>query len=165
MRRWRRSALVTVATAWSRRSPGWAKRPSGEGVQNCTPRWPTVPTSGCGGPAPGVLPPKKKDPAIVPALQELVTPETAGDPMSAQKWVRSSLRTLSARLTGAGHPVSPPTVGRLLQTLDYACTSTPRRSRRVPRTRTARCSSTISLNSDRRSRTRVCPWSAWTPKR
>jgi hypothetical protein len=40
--------------------------------------------------------------------------------MSGQKWVRSSLRSLSARLTGAGHPVSPPTVGRLLRTLDYA---------------------------------------------
>jgi hypothetical protein len=63
---------------------------------------------------------RKKDPAIVPVLQELVAPETAGDPLSEQKWVRSSLRTLSARLTAAGHPVSPPTVGRLLKTLDYA---------------------------------------------
>lgn len=45
--------------------------------------------------------------------------ETAGDPMSARKWVRSSLRTLSARLTAAGHPVSPPTVGRVLKDLDY----------------------------------------------
>ncbi len=53
-------------------------------------------------------------------MQELVAPETAGDPMSGQKWVRSSLRTLSARLTAAAHPVSPPTVGRLLRTLDYA---------------------------------------------
>jgi hypothetical protein len=50
----------------------------------------------------------------------MVVPETAGDPMSAQKWVRSSLRTLSARLSAAGHPASPPTVGRLLKTLDYA---------------------------------------------
>ena len=49
-----------------------------------------------------------------------MAPETAGDPMSDQKWVRSSLRTLSARLREAGHAVSPPTVGRLLKTLDYA---------------------------------------------
>jgi len=49
-----------------------------------------------------------------------VEPETAGDPTSAQKWVRSSLRTLSQRLTEAGHAVSPPTVGRVLKTLDYA---------------------------------------------
>jgi len=49
-----------------------------------------------------------------------VAPETAGDPMSDQKWVRSSLRTLSARLKEAGHGVSPPTVGRMLKKLDYA---------------------------------------------
>jgi Rhodopirellula transposase DDE domain len=53
-------------------------------------------------------------------LQEIVAPETAGDPTSEQKWVRSSLRTLSRRLCEAGHAVSPPTVGRLLRTLDYA---------------------------------------------
>ena len=40
--------------------------------------------------------------------------------MSEQKWVRSSLRALSTRLSEAGHPVSPPTVGRLLADLDYA---------------------------------------------
>jgi len=49
-----------------------------------------------------------------------VAPETAGDPLSDQKWVRSSLRTVSARLRKVGHTVSPPTVGRLLKTLDYA---------------------------------------------
>lgn len=53
-------------------------------------------------------------------MQTLVEPETAGDPMSEQKWVRSSLRSLSARLTAAGHPISPPTVGRLLSEMDYA---------------------------------------------
>jgi hypothetical protein len=56
----------------------------------------------------------------VPALQAIVEPETAGDPMSAQKWVRSSLRELSRRLSGVGHPASPPTVGRLLQALGDA---------------------------------------------
>lgn len=40
--------------------------------------------------------------------------------MSAQKWVRSSLRTLSASLEKAGHTVSPPTVARLLRKLDYS---------------------------------------------
>lgn len=56
----------------------------------------------------------------MPALEELVAPDTAGDPMNGQKWVRGSLRSLSARLTEAAHPVSPPTVGRLLRSLDYA---------------------------------------------
>lgn len=49
-----------------------------------------------------------------------MAPETAGDPMSEQCWVRSSLRTLSARLKDAGHGVSAPTVGRLLRDLGYA---------------------------------------------
>ena len=40
--------------------------------------------------------------------------------MSEQKWVRSSLRQLSRRLTEAGHRISPPTVGRLLKSWDYA---------------------------------------------
>ena len=47
-------------------------------------------------------------------------PETAGDPMSDQKWVRSSLRALSTRLAASGHSASPPTVARLLGKLDYA---------------------------------------------
>jgi hypothetical protein len=50
----------------------------------------------------------------------LVEPETAGEPTSEQKWVRSSLRQLSARLAGLGHRASPPTVGRLLKGLEYA---------------------------------------------
>src|SRR4051794_41734220 len=40
--------------------------------------------------------------------------------MSTQKWVRSSLRTLSTRLESMGHAISPPTVGRLLRKLDYS---------------------------------------------
>lgn len=56
----------------------------------------------------------------MPALEEVVAPETAGDPMSAQKWVRSSLRSLSGRLGVAGHAASPPTVGRLLRMRKYS---------------------------------------------
>jgi hypothetical protein len=50
----------------------------------------------------------------------LVLPETAGDPMSEQKWVRSSLRHLSQRLEQVGHLVSPPTGARLLRKLGYS---------------------------------------------
>jgi hypothetical protein len=53
-------------------------------------------------------------------LEALVAPETAGDPQSEQKWVRSSLRHLSARLRAGGHRASPPTIGRLLKSRDYA---------------------------------------------
>lgn len=51
---------------------------------------------------------------MVTVLQELVEPVTAGDPMSEQKWVRASLRSLSRQLGAAGHLASPPTVRRLL---------------------------------------------------
>jgi hypothetical protein len=55
----------------------------------------------------------------VTALAELVEPVTAGDPMSEQKWVRASLRSLSRRLGEAGHAASPPTVRRLLDDQGY----------------------------------------------
>jgi hypothetical protein len=53
-------------------------------------------------------------------LEALVEPETAGDPCSDWKWVRSSLRSLSRRLTDAGHRISPPTVRRLLRDRKYS---------------------------------------------
>ena len=53
-------------------------------------------------------------------LDDMVAPETAGDPTSDQKWIRSSLRSLSQRMGDAGHPASPPTVGRLLEDLGYS---------------------------------------------
>jgi hypothetical protein len=63
---------------------------------------------------------QKKDPELEAVLRTVVGLETAGDPMSEQKWVRSSLRQLSQRLGQLGHLVSPPTVGRLLRQLGYS---------------------------------------------
>jgi hypothetical protein len=40
--------------------------------------------------------------------------------MTGQKWVRSSLRSVSDRLADIGYAVSPPTVGRLLTHLGYS---------------------------------------------
>jgi len=53
-------------------------------------------------------------------LQKIVAPETAGDPMSEQKWVRSSLRHVSEELKEAGHAACPTTVGRVLKQLKYS---------------------------------------------
>jgi len=50
----------------------------------------------------------------------MIAPETAGEPTGEQKWIRSSLRSLSRRLGDAGHPASPPTVSRLLKALKYS---------------------------------------------
>jgi len=57
---------------------------------------------------------------IEEVLLEMVEPETAGDPMSEHKWMRSSLRSLSTRLHHAGYDASAPTVSRLLKKHDYA---------------------------------------------
>ena len=55
------------------------------------------------------------DPELLPALLALVEPDERGDPCSPLRWTVKSLRTLAAELTRQGHPVSPPTVGRLLR--------------------------------------------------
>lgn len=57
---------------------------------------------------------------ITSVLQELVEGETAGDPMSDEKWLRSSLRNLSNRLRASGYQACPKTVGRLLKAMDYS---------------------------------------------
>jgi hypothetical protein len=51
----------------------------------------------------------------VPALLSLVEPDERGDPVSPLRWTVKSLRTLAGELTRPGHPVSAPTVGRLLR--------------------------------------------------
>jgi transposase len=52
---------------------------------------------------------------LMPALLALVEPEERGDPVSPLRWTTKSLRTLAAQLCADGHPVSAPTVGRLLR--------------------------------------------------
>jgi transposase len=56
-----------------------------------------------------------QDPDLVPALLALVEPDERGDPMSPLRWTTKSLRHLAEELTRQGHPVSAPTVGRLLK--------------------------------------------------
>src|SRR3954454_5909778 len=57
----------------------------------------------------------EQDPGLVTALMALVEPEERGDPMSPLRWTTKSLRHLADQLAGQGHPVSAPTVGRLLR--------------------------------------------------
>jgi hypothetical protein len=47
-------------------------------------------------------------------LDTLVEPHTRGDPMTPLKWTSKSCEHLASELTAKGHPVSPPTVARLL---------------------------------------------------
>lgn len=55
------------------------------------------------------------DPALLKALLGLVEPDERGDPESPLRWTTKSLRNLAEELTRQGHPVSAPTVGRLLK--------------------------------------------------
>src|SRR3954449_12775057 len=55
------------------------------------------------------------DPELTAALLGLVEPDERGDPMSPLRWTTKSLRHLADQLAGQGHPVSAPTVGRLLR--------------------------------------------------
>ncbi|MFC7388456.1 ISAzo13 family transposase [Sphaerisporangium rhizosphaerae] len=66
-------------------------------------------------PGGGRKPIEDHDPAVIPALLALVEPDERGDPMSPLRWTTKSLRNLAEELTQQGHPVSAPTVGRLLR--------------------------------------------------
>jgi hypothetical protein len=46
--------------------------------------------------------------------------ETAGDPMSEQKWQRSSLRHLMEEMERLGYWISHTTIARLLKEMDYS---------------------------------------------
>lgn len=68
----------------------------------------------------GRKPTEVNDPEIVPALQQMLSDEIAGDPMGPQRWVRSSLRNLSKRLGEQGHQACTHTVARLLRKMGYS---------------------------------------------
>src|SRR6266540_997092 len=63
---------------------------------------------------------ENKDPSIETALEELLTHEIAGDPMTEQKWVRSSLRQLSTKLKEVGYQASTMAVSRLLRKMGFS---------------------------------------------
>jgi hypothetical protein len=60
------------------------------------------------------------DPAIREALEQLVAPETRGDPMSPLRWTLKSTSRLAAELTERDHPVSARKVAALLKDADYS---------------------------------------------
>ena len=57
----------------------------------------------------------EQNPELTAALLGLVEPDERGDPMSPLRWTTKSLRHLAEQLARQGHPVSAPTVGRLLR--------------------------------------------------
>ena len=61
-----------------------------------------------------------KQPGLLEALDELVWPETRGDPMSPLKWTLRSTYELARELTSKGFTVSAETVRRLLHQIGYS---------------------------------------------
>jgi hypothetical protein len=53
-----------------------------------------------------------------------VEPDERGDPVSPLRWTTKSLRHLADELSRSGHPVSAPTVGRLLKANGFSLQST-----------------------------------------
>jgi hypothetical protein len=74
-------------------------------------------------PGGGGKPLVQTDPGIVQALDELVAPETRGDPMSPLRWTLKSTSQLSKELTRRDHPVSARKVAALLKDADYSLQS------------------------------------------
>lgn len=61
-----------------------------------------------------------KDPTLLSDLERLITDEIAGNPMSGQRWVRSSTLKLRDKLREQGHKVGHCTVYRLLKKLGFS---------------------------------------------
>jgi hypothetical protein len=60
---------------------------------------------------------EEKDPTLLTDLEQLISDELAGSPVSEQTWVRSSTRKLRDKLREKGHKVGHCTVLRLLRKL------------------------------------------------
>ena len=67
---------------------------------------------------------EERDAGLLPALQELLSPVTRGDPMSPLLWTSKSAEKLARELTEAGHPVSGDTILRLLHAQGFTLQKT-----------------------------------------
>jgi len=63
------------------------------------------------------------DPNLLVSLENLIEPETRGDPESPLRWICKSTRTLAAQLTKKKHPVSHEKVAQLLRDQNYSLQS------------------------------------------
>jgi hypothetical protein len=74
---------------------------------------------------------EQKDPAVITALERMLKDEVAGDPMTEQRWIRSSLRRLSKQLGDEGHRASTGTVARLLRKMGFSLKANKRKQGRL----------------------------------
>jgi hypothetical protein len=104
---------VALATGMSRPSIH-------KGLGELTQRKPGVPLGRLRKAGAGRKPLTERDPQILEALDQLVDPDSRGDPMSPLRWTCKSTRQLAAALADAGHPVSHRVVGELLASMGYS---------------------------------------------
>ena len=71
-------------------------------------------------PGAGRKPVTETDPEILAALDELVDPDSRGDPMRALRWTTKSTKHLADELAAQGHRCSPRTVAGLLRHLGFS---------------------------------------------
>ncbi len=64
-----------------------------------------------------------RDPNLLASLENLIEPETRGDPESPLRWICKSTRALAAQLTWKKHPVSHEKVAQLLRDQHYSLQS------------------------------------------
>ncbi len=63
------------------------------------------------------------DPKLLALLENLIEPETRGDPESPLRWICKSTRTLAAQLTEKRHPISHEKVAQFLRDQNYCSTT------------------------------------------
>ena len=61
-----------------------------------------------------------KQPGLLEALDELVNPDTRGNPMSLLRWTSKSTAKLAAELVRQGFSITDDTVGRILKSIGYS---------------------------------------------
>ena len=61
-----------------------------------------------------------EQPGLLHELDDLVEPESRGDPMSPLRWTAKSTEALAQALNAMGFAISADTVGRLLKEMDYS---------------------------------------------
>ena len=106
---------VAVASGMSRNTVIKAKREVATGIE------PTKRLRAVGG---GDKPLVDKQPGLLEALDELVGPETRGNPRSLLRWTSKSSTKLATELARQGFSVSSRTVLRLLHQLGYSLRAT-----------------------------------------
>jgi transposase len=104
-------SAVAEASGMSRNTVIKAEREVSEGIE------PTARQRAIGG---GEIKSEDKQPGLLVALDELVHPETRGNPMSYMRWTSKSTGKLATELVRQGFKITDDTVGRILKSLGYS---------------------------------------------